>query len=215
MNDFIEETRAGYDRAAAEYARRLFNELDYKPKTRDILRRFAGLVRGKGPVCDLGCGPGEIAAFLAQQGIDDVFGIDLSPQMVLEAARLSPKIPFRVGNMLALDALSGSWAGIAAFYSIIHIPREQVVEALRELKRVLKPGGVLLLTFHLGNTVIRTQEFMGEQVGIDFYLFEVAEMYGYLCKAGFVVDEIIQRAPYPDVESQTRRAYVFAHKPGE
>ncbi|MCB8961560.1 MAG: hypothetical protein H6651_14675 [Ardenticatenales bacterium] len=50
--------------------------------------------------------------------------------------------------MLPLTGVaSASFAGIAAFYSIIHIPRPQVVQALRELRRILLPGGTLLLTF--------------------------------------------------------------------
>ena len=51
---------------------------------------------------------------------------------MLEQARLlNPDIPFQQGNMLALSEIAdGSFAGIAAFYSIVHIPRAQVVQAL-------------------------------------------------------------------------------------
>jgi SAM-dependent methyltransferase len=52
--------------------------------------------------------------------------------------------------MLALDVDAEAWAGIVAFYSIIHIPRGQMTAALQELKRVLRPQGLLLLSFHVG-----------------------------------------------------------------
>jgi hypothetical protein len=50
-------------------------------------------------------------------------------------------------------------------------------------------------------------------VSLDFYFFETEEMKGYLTQAGFELEEVIERDPYPDVEVQTRRAYVFARKP--
>jgi hypothetical protein len=50
-------------------------------------------------------------------------------------------------------------------------------------------------------------------VSLDFYFFETEEMKAYLTQAGFELEEVIERDPYPDIEVQTRRAYVFAKKP--
>jgi hypothetical protein len=50
----VEEMKASYDRLAVEYAERFFNELEKKPKDRELLDRFATSVRNSGPVCDLG-----------------------------------------------------------------------------------------------------------------------------------------------------------------
>lgn len=203
---------AGYDRIAKEYVRRIYHELDGKPFDRAILDRFAARLRGRGLVCDMGCGPGHVARYLADCGLD-VVGVDLSPGMVEQAAALNPDIEFRQGNMLALDEPDGQWAGIAAFYSIIHIPRDDVVAALAEMRRVLRPGGLLLLAFHIGDEVLRVEEMWGESVAIDFWFFGAAEMAGYLEQAGFVVEETIEREPYaPDVEHQSRRAYLLARK---
>ncbi len=92
------------------------------PLDRQLLDRFAASFRDVGPACDLGCGPGHVARYLHEQGVR-VCGIDLSPAMIERARRLTPAVEFRQGDMLALDAADESWAGIAAFYSIIHIPR--------------------------------------------------------------------------------------------
>jgi trans-aconitate methyltransferase len=112
-----------YDGVAEEYARHLYSELDNKPLDRELLTRFAARVKGKGAICDMGCGPGHIARFLHDAGAN-VFGLDLSSRMIEEARRLNPEISFRQGNMLALDLPDTSLAGIAAFYAIVNLPRQ-------------------------------------------------------------------------------------------
>ena len=203
------ETQASYDRIAAEYARRLYDELRHKPLDRELLDRFASDLRDAGPVCDVGCGPGHLARYLHDRGVD-ASGLDLSPGMIALARGLNPGLTFRIGDLRALPFASGELAGIAAFYSIIHVPRGEVVEALRGMARVLRPGGRLLLAFHVGSEVRRVDELWGEPLCLDFVFFEALEMRGYLEAAGLEVAEVVERGPYPDVEAQTRRAYVFA-----
>jgi len=204
--------QASYDRVAAEYIQRVFDELKHKPLDRQLLDRFAARVRGMGSACDLGCGPGQVARYLHERGVQ-VSGVDLSPVMVEHARRLNPGIEFRQGDMRALDIEDGTWDGVAAFYSIIHIPRPKVIEALIEIKRVLRAGGLLLLACHIGDDVLHFDEWWGQKVSVDFFFFRPEEMRGYLESAGFTVEEIIEREPYPEVEHQSRRAYLFAKKP--
>ena len=204
--------QTSYDRVAEEYVRRIFDELQYKPLDRQLLDRLAAGVGKEGVICDMGCGPGHVARYLSERGAH-VVGVDLSAGMIEQARRLNPGIEFWQGNMLALDVQDGAWAGIAAFYSIIHIPREEVIAALRELKRVLRPGGTLLLAFHIGAEVVHMEEWWGQAVSADFVFFQPHEMQGYLQTAGFEIEEVVERAPYPDVEHQSRRAYFFARKP--
>ena len=135
MKDKIAELQTSYDRIAEEYARRIYDELAHKPLDRQLLDRFAAAVQGLGPVCDLGCGPGHVARYLHEHGVD-VFGIDLAPNMVEVAKRLNPGIDFKQGNMYALEVENDAWGGIAAFYSMIHIPRERVTAVLNELRWV-------------------------------------------------------------------------------
>ncbi len=211
MNDTrLSQTAAGYDTVAEEYVRRIYHELDGKPFDRELLDRFADRLRGRGVVCDMGCGPGHIARYLADRGLE-VVGVDLSPGMVAQAAALNPGIPFRVGNMLALDEPDESWAGITAFYSIIHISPDEMAAALSELRRVLKPGGLLLLAFHIGHESIRVEEMWDKPVALDFWFYRSAEMTDYLAQAGYEVEEALEREPYaPEVEHQSRRAYILA-----
>lgn len=205
-------TQDSYDRLAPQYAERFQDEMDQKPFDRDCLDRLAQEVGGAGPICDLGCGPGQIARYLHRRGVQ-VLGVDLSPGMIAEAARLNPDIPFHQGDMLALPDEAAAWGGIAAFYCIIHISRDRVVDALREMWRVLRPGGALLLTFHIGDLVEHLDELWGTAIDLDFLFYRPEEMERWLTTAGFELDETLVREPNPAVEVETRRAYIFAHKP--
>jgi ubiquinone/menaquinone biosynthesis C-methylase UbiE len=204
--------RESYDRLAEEYARRIFDELQYKPLDQKLLNRFAAEVGGRGQVCDMGCGPGHVARYLHEAGTT-VFGLDLSPGMLDQARRLNPAIPFREGNMLALDLADGTLAGITAFYAIVNIPKESLSLVFREMHRVLQPGGLLLVAFHAGDEILHEDELWGQPISMDFLLLAPSQIRGQLEAAGFTVEEIIEREPYPDVEYQSRRAYIFARKP--
>ncbi len=201
-----------YDRVADEYAREIYDELKGKPFDREWLDRFAARLKGAGVVCDIGCGPGQIARYLSERGVQAI-GVDLSPGMIEQARRLNPGLEFQTGNMLALDVEDEAWAGIAAFYSIIHLPRDEVSAALREFKRVLCGGGLVLLAFHLGDHVQHLDEWWGHAVCADFTYFRIDEMQRYLKVAGFEIEAAIEREPYPEVEHQSRRGYILASKP--
>lgn len=205
-------TQLSYDAVAAEYAAKFQDEMDDKPFDRDCLDRLVREVGDLGLICDLGCGPGQIARYLRRQGAK-VFGVDLSPRMVEEARRLNPGIPFHQGDMLSLPDEDESWGGIAAFYCIIHIPREKVIAALCEMRRVLKPGGVLLLTFHIGNEIKHVDAWWEKKVNLDFIFYQPEEMEAWLEEAGFELVETLVREPNPEVEVATKRAYLFARKP--
>ncbi|HKD03229.1 MAG TPA: class I SAM-dependent methyltransferase [Terriglobales bacterium] len=209
--DPVEES---YDRVAEEYVRHLYEELRNKPADRELLDRFADRVRGKGITCDLGCGPGQVARYLSDRGLS-VCGVDLSPEMVKRAGKLNPGIEFSTGDIRALDVPDGAWAGVAAFYAIVNLPTGDLDLALREMHRVLQPGGCLLLSFHLGEEVAHVEDLWGCPVSLDFYFRRTSEITDGLRAAGFAVEEITEREPYaPEIEYQSRRAYILARKPG-
>ena len=202
------DTQIGYDRVAQQYAESLFHELDYKPFDRHLLMMFAEMVKGHGPVCDIGCGPGQIARYLHDQGAD-AMGVDLSPEMIKQAQQLNPGMRFEQADMRALLFQDGELVGITAFYSVIHIPRSDVTTVLQEFRRVLKFDGWLLLAFHLGDEVLHRDEFFDKPVSLDFTFFQLAEMRGYLEAAGFALKMITERAPYSE-EHQSQRGYLLA-----
>jgi ubiquinone/menaquinone biosynthesis C-methylase UbiE len=203
--------RESYDRIAEEYARRIADELQHKPLDRQLLDRFATQIRAGGQVCDMGCGPGHVASYLKQAGVS-VLGLDLSPGMVDQARRLNPDIQFREGNMLALNLPDGSLAGIAAFYAIVNIPRNSLPVVFSEMARVLERSGILFLAFHAGTDMLREEELWGYPISMDFFFFQPSEIRKLLQATGFVVEEVVERDPYPEVEYQSHRAYIFARR---
>ena len=205
--------RNAYDAVASEYAAEFADELDHKPLDREMLTRFAARVGPRKPVCDLGCGPGQTTAYLAKQGAT-VFGLDLSHPMLVEARGLCPRLSFVQGDMLSLPFPDESIAGVAAFYAIVHFSRDELLSAFREMARVLASGGLALIAFHIGDETIHVDEFLGQRVPMDFVFFPTDEIAGVLRNAGMTVEEVVERDPYPEVEYQSRRAYVLARKHG-
>lgn len=211
--DRIATIRDDYDRIAAEYADHLGKELEAKPFDRELLLRFAGAVAVRGMICDMGCGPGQVARFLRDAGAE-VFGLDLSAQMVAQARLLNPDLRFEQGNMLALDLPDGGLAGIAAFYAIVNFPGNLLPTILREMVRVLAPGGLLLLAFHIGDEVLRPEALWGKPIRMEFFYHQPVKIRELLCDAGFAIEETVERSPCaPEVEHQSQRAYIFARKP--
>jgi SAM-dependent methyltransferase len=200
-----------YDVIAGEYAQQYFDELDGKPFDREWLDRYAASVKGRGRVCDLGCGPGQIARYLAARGVD-AFGIDASASMVATARRLDPALDFSQGNFFRLDLADGALAGIAAFYSLIHCARGELGPALVALRRVLQPGGRLLMTVHAGTGEVGRDEAFGKRVALVATLFSEAEVRAAIENAGLRIDEMVTRPPY-EQEYQSHRIYTVASRP--
>ena len=213
MNDNMTQSiRESYDRLADEYARRIFNELQHKPFDRELLDRFAAKIVGRGEVCDMGCGPGQVARYLSDAGAT-VFGLDLSRRMLEQARQFNPDISFREGNMMSLDLADGTLAGIAAFYAIVNIPKASLPWVFQEMQRVLQPGGLLLLAFHSGDEILHEDELWGRPISKDFFLFQPLAIRHDIEAAGFAIEEIIERDPYPpEVGYQSRRVYIFSRK---
>lgn len=89
----LDQVRASYDRVADNYVAMNLGDIRSHPWLRSAVDGFAAAVRGLGPVLDVGCGPGTVAGYLAEFGLD-VSGVDLSPRMIEHARRLhGPGLP--------------------------------------------------------------------------------------------------------------------------
>jgi ubiquinone/menaquinone biosynthesis C-methylase UbiE len=126
-----------YDRGVQAAFRELLPAL-----TTELLPEIAGARR----LLDVGCGPGQITVFLAERLPEaEVWGVDLAPTMIDLArghAAASPavaRLHFDVADVARLPFPSGAFDAIVSTGSIKHWP--DPVAGLRELHRVLAPGG--------------------------------------------------------------------------
>ena len=201
-----------YDTVAKEYAEEFSGEHEKKPKDQEILHRFSQEIGDRRPVWDFGCGPGQTTKYLKNLGIE-ISGLDLSKKILEQARTIHPGINFRKGNILELEFVDDSIAGVVAFYAMVNFTEELVEIAFREAFRVLQPGGLFLFTYHIGEKTIHIEEFLGKNIDIDFMFFTTDFIFSCLKGSGFGKIEIIEREPYSGVEYESRRAYVFATKP--
>ncbi|GAB7052952.1 class I SAM-dependent methyltransferase [Catenuloplanes indicus] len=149
-----------------------------------IGRHLAG---HRGPVLDLGCGPGHLTAHLRALGADAT-GIDLVPAFIAHARATHPDGRYRLGSLDALDAAGHSVAGLLAFYSLIHLPPPDLHRVLTEFRRVTAPGGTLVLGFFEGP---ETEAF--DHKVTTAYRYPVDEMSDRLARAGFTETDRLQR----------------------
>ena len=202
-----DRTAAAYEIVAATYEAKFVGELDDKPRDRELLDNIAS--RGAGAVLDVGCGPGQIGAYLAHHG-RTVFGVDLSETMTrLASSRLSGAV---VADMRALPFRTGSVSDIVAFYSVIHLPMAELGAAFREFTRVLQPGGQALVSAHEGKGAIEITEFLNHKVDLAATFFSLDDLVSTAVDAGLEIVIADSRPPY-DKEGPTVRLYVEAVKP--
>jgi ubiquinone/menaquinone biosynthesis C-methylase UbiE len=207
---WLAETQKSYDTVAASYADMLRDALATAPYERAILALFAELVRtnGGGSAADVGCGPGRITAHLHALGVD-AFGIDLSPAMIDIARRDHPDLRFEVGSMTYLDLADASVDGLVAWFSLIHIPDDEIPAVLAHFHRVLRPGGALLLGFHVGDGQrLKTQGYGGHPMNVYVHRRQPDQVATWLRAAGFTVEA--QMLHWPD--ENTSGAFVFARR---
>ena len=188
--DWLADTRTSYDTVAVSYADLLRGALADAPYERGVLGIFAELVRanGAGPVADVGCGPGRLTAYLHGLGLD-AFGIDLSPAMIDVARRDHPGLRFEVGTMTDLDLADSSVCGLLAWFSLIHIPDDEIPKVLAHFHRVLRPEGAVVLAFHVGDEHrLKTQGYGGHPMNVFVHKRPPARVAAWLRDAGFTVE---------------------------
>jgi SAM-dependent methyltransferase len=119
----------------------------------------------------------------------DVFGVDLAPGMVRIARAHRPDIRFDVGSMTELAVPDRSVGGVLAFFSVIHVPDEDVPAAFAHFHRVLRPGGVVLIGFHLGDRHrLKTEGYGGRPMRVHVYRRPMNRMADWARAAGLTVE---------------------------
>jgi len=174
-----------------------------------MFERLAQRTQPAGLVADLGCGPAHAAAWFHKHGFKAI-GYDSSQGMLAEAHKRFPYLDLKHTDIMRLREPEAIWDAAVAAYSLIHIPADHMLDALKGIHRCLKPKATLLLSYHLGQHILRRREWFGKEVDIDFHFFTKEQMHEWLRHSGFEVIETWVREPYPQIEFQSHRATIFA-----
>ena len=203
---------AAYDAAAEAYAAELADELIEKPFDIWLLERVAEAADG--PIMDVGCGPGHIAAFLADTGAE-VHGMDASGTMIEQARTAFPDLDFQVArfHQLLRPRTAATWGAIIAWYAFGHLAPSELSGVLRTASGTLNPGGLFALAVELGDRVRHADSLCGVEVDLDYVLHDRAQVLAALAASDLVVDEWYVRAPVRG-EADTERLYVVARRAG-
>lgn len=200
-DDWLTRTSTSYDEVAVSYAEMLGHYPDGEPYDRAVLALFAELVReaGGGRVVDVGCGPGHVTAHLRGLGLE-ASGLDVSPGMIAVARRNHPLLRFEVGSMTCLELPDCSVAGLLLWYSLIHVPDEEVPRVLSHAARVLRPGGVVLIGFQVGDERRHKTEGYGDHpMDLRVHYRPVEQVSSWLVDAGLVVEAELVQGPRDEV----------------
>ncbi|GAA0925241.1 class I SAM-dependent methyltransferase [Kribbella koreensis] len=180
----LDTVRASYDRVADNYVAMNLGDITAYPWLRTAIDGFATAVQGVGPVLDVGCGPGDVTAYLADRGLD-VSGVDLSPRMIDHARRRYPGRQFSVASATDLNLADSSLGGILGWWSLFNLPRHVLPQVLNSFARALVPAGHLIIGTHQGDDdLVRTQAYGAVPVTWTTHLWQPEQLWQLLTSAG-------------------------------
>lgn len=146
--DVYKRVQTAYDQIVSEFAKR--NHFNMADNLVALAHELIQHVGQNGRLVDVGCGTGRDMAWFESKGIT-VTGIDLSMGM-LEYARENVLGDLVSMNMRNLGFCDAYFDGVWCCASLLHLPKTEAAYALQEMHRILKPGGMLILSIQEGNS---------------------------------------------------------------
>jgi len=191
----------GYDVVADRYASLEVAGREW-PRLAWLAKLLDGVPEGA-RVLDLGCGNG-VPATRAMAQRHAATGVDVSGAQVERARRNVPEAEFVHADLSEVGFADGTFAAIAAFYVIDHLPREHHAEVLARLHRWLAPGGRLLFTIEPEDEPGIVGDWLGEPM--FFSQYDAETTLGLVRDAGF---EILERSVASQYEGDHEVAYLW------
>ena len=177
MNNGVIES---FNKFAEQYADITFlNILQYE------LNRFISLIPSEGKILDLGCGGGRDVQYFADFKLEAV-GIDASIKLIDEAKK-RVNGNFEVMDMRNLTFKDEEFNGVWAQDAISYVTKEDVINVLKHISRILKKEGVFFISVRKGSDeILILHEKLGKnEVMVGFY--EINELEALLREAGFEI----------------------------
>lgn len=196
-----------YDSVTDQYVTTFFDDLTDSP----WLDSFLATVANKGRILDVGCGPGNFAKYISKAGYP-VTGIDISPKMIEKAKELVPNCDFRVMNCLNLDFSEETFAGILIAYSLLHLPRSDAIDVLKQCFGVLQRKGTLCLMLKEGTGEHQCAASLAPGQTCFVQLWTKDDALSSLTSLGFSILKTEEGPPLADKELQFRKLLFIASK---
>jgi SAM-dependent methyltransferase len=137
-------TLAAYDTDAARFTRE-WHDQPPPDDLHDLVRRF--FVPGR--TADIGCGSGREVAWLAANGLRAI-GYDASAGLLAQARARYPELAFEVAALPELAAIAdASFDNVLCETVIMHLAPDVLASSVRRLLAILKPGGVLYVSWRV------------------------------------------------------------------
>ncbi|MEA2576202.1 MAG: hypothetical protein QOH93_3500 [Chloroflexia bacterium] len=148
-------------------------------------------------VLDLGCGAGVPSTqFLSRRF--DVTGVDVSAHQLELARNYAPGATFIKSDMTALSFPEATFDLIVAFYSIIHVPREEQPALVSNIHSWLKPGGRFLATWPLTEWEGEEKDWQGWGAAMWWSHFGGVDNLNMLREAGFMIESVEEHVDEED-----------------
>jgi ubiquinone/menaquinone biosynthesis C-methylase UbiE len=173
----MEQVRQAYGVMAEQYIELFGTTAHVHPDDLALIVRHLSI--RPGVVLDLGCGPGHFTAHLRSLEVDAT-GLDLVPEFIDHARATHPHGRYELGSMHRLPVPDRSVAGMLAWYSLIHLPPDDIDGVLAELRRAMAPAGTLVVGFFDGDDVVPF-----EHKVVTAYHWPVDQLAARLQRAGF------------------------------
>ncbi|MFW9824038.1 MAG: class I SAM-dependent methyltransferase [Candidatus Thorarchaeota archaeon] len=179
-----EIVRKGYNKVAEKISDGYKQVLKDESHIVNLLTDFIAKIPKDGRVLDVGCGNGVYSRYLSDRF--NVIGIDISEKQIELAKQNVPKAEFRCEDMTKIDFPYEFFDGIIAFYSIIHVPRDEHFDLLRNFYRILKFNGIALLVFGINDDLESyEQNFFNKGVKMYWSSFDKNTNLNMVKKVGF------------------------------
>jgi len=134
----------------------------------------------------VGCGTGLLNTVELAKKFE-VIGVDISERQIAEAKKNLPNVEFICGDIRDQSFELDSLDGIVSFYCFNHIPRTSYHALLREFHEWLKPDGLLIASFGIGDS----EEWIGDWLGAKtfFNSYPQQETVSLVRETGFKIEE--------------------------
>jgi ubiquinone/menaquinone biosynthesis C-methylase UbiE len=156
--------RAGYNKIALSYATARTDDSD----DLQLLNLLVGRLPKGATVLDAGCGSGyPVAQFLAK--FFHVVGMDFAEKQIHLARERVPDATFVCGELSNMPFRKDSFDAVCSYYAIIHVPRQVHLKLLRDMHRILRMSGLVLLCMGAGDLPRDIDDYHGAKMYWSHY----------------------------------------------